>query len=735
METPRPATVLSDFATLALFGQDNTERLVAVEPNFESGVTRFFRDENDTVRRDNAPFQRWMLLDKKPEYDLPNAEYSELEGEGYRWLAEFPTQPDFMAARHIVREHHTGNLTYPGGAKAYFLRSGATLFKGMTFEQVSRFQFDIETVGLDPEVPENRILLIAVSDNRGFLELIEGDERQILERFATLIRERDPDVIEGHNMLGFDFPYVLKRAQRNGIRLIIGRDGSEPRIGEERNYAVTAGNSRPFRPIYLYGRHVLDTYLMVQRFDWAKQALTGYGLKECARVFGFADADRVELPRDKMTELYRDSPDLVRLYATQDVIETRKLAELITPVDFYQSQMVPDNYGSVAVTGNGEKINSLFIRACLLQGYSVPHIQAARPYAGGYSEVRVQGLLHEIVKADVESLYPSLMLTHKIAPATDTTGVFLPCLRELTNRRLEAKRKLQEPDSDEHYWDGLQGSYKVLINSFYGYLGGPFNFNDYDAAGQVTEAGRELVQKIASEIEATQGKVIEIDTDGVYFVAPTDVREKHDEAAEREYVARVGAFLPGGIRLAFDGRFKAMLSIKTKNYVLETYDGRKIFKGASLRSRSDERYGRKFLSFAVEQLFAGDLEAIGAHYGELIEEILAHKIPVEDLARRERITDNTFSSDNRARMAKAAKGAIVGEFVRLYERNDGSLARIEEYDQDEHTRHYMDKLYKFAKRIEEAMDAIEKGAFGHLIQKPTSQGLPQNLQTSMDLFG
>ncbi len=730
-------TPLADFAAVALFGQDAAECLVAVEPNFETGVTRFFR-ENGEIRRDTAPFQRWTLLEKKPDYELPNALYTELEGDGYRWLVEFPTQPDFMAARHILREHHAGNLTYPGGAKAYFLRSGVTLFKGMTFEQVARLQFDIETVGLDPEVPDTRILLIAVSDNCGFLELIEGDEKQILERFAEVIRERDPDVIEGHNLLGFDFPFVLKRAQRAGVRLLIGRDGSEARIGEERNYAVTAGNSRPFRPIYLYGRHVLDSYLMVQRFDWAKQSLTGYGLKECARVFGFAEEDRVELPRDRMQELYRENPELVKLYAKQDVIETRKLAELITPVDFYQTQMVPDNYGSVAVTGNGEKINSIFIRSCLREGVAVPQMQPSRPYSGGYSEVRVQGLLHPIVKADVESLYPSLMLTHKIASSSDATGTFLPCLRELTQRRMDAKRKLSAPglnEADAHYWDGLQGSYKVLINSFYGYLGGPFHFNDYEAAEKVTEAGRELVQKIASEIEATGGTVIEIDTDGVYFTPPPAVRDQEDEEAEREYVARVGAFLPEGIRLAFDGRFKAMLSIKTKNYVLETYDGRKIFKGASLRSRSDERYGRKFLSFAVERLFENDLEAIGKGYAERIEEILARKVPIDDLARRERITDNTFSSENRARMAKAARGTAVGEFVKLYERSDGTLAKVEEYAGDEHTRHYMDKLYKFAKRIEEAMEAIEKGSFSRLISKPTAHGLPQKLQTTLDLFG
>ena len=95
------------------------------------------------------------------------------------------------------------------------------------------------------------------------------------------------------------------------------------------------------------------------------------------------------------------------------------------------------------------------------------------------------------------------MLANNIAPSGDTLGIFIPCLRELTQRRIDAKRKaaikgrhgtrentkgngearekknadaeaIQNPKSkiqNGHYWEGLQGSYKVLINSFYGYLG------------------------------------------------------------------------------------------------------------------------------------------------------------------------------------------------------------------------------------------------------------------------
>lgn len=723
----------------ALFGHDPTERIVSVELDYEEGLSIYRRLESGVVR-EQAPFHPWILLTRVPEISLPDAEFTSLQGEGYSVLAEFPGMSAYQEARFRIREAHLDNLTYPAGAKMALIRSGMTLFKGMSFEDVHRFQFDIETDGLNPEPEGNRILMIAVADNQGLIELIEGDEKAILERFVSLINERDPDVIEGHNVLGFDFPFVMARAERHGVRIRIGRDGSEPRKGPERNYAIAAGgNTRPFTPIYLHGRHVLDTYLVVQRFDWAKQALTSYGLKECARVFGFAEEERVELPRSEIAQIYRDDAPLVRTYARQDVIETQKLAALISPVEFYQAQMIPDNYGQVVVTGNGEKINALFIRAYLAANRAVARMQPPTPYEGGYTEVRERGVLQHVVKADVESLYPSLMLTHSIAPASDTLGIFLPCLRDLTDRRLDAKRRAVESKSEAssgntmaspQYWEGLQGSFKVLINSFYGYLGGPFHFNDYEAARKVTNLGRELVQDVARNLEQTESRVIEIDTDGVFFVPPPGIE---NEEQERTYIAQIGASLPPGIRLAFDGRFATMLSLKTKNYVLVTYEGKKIFKGASLRSRADERYGRRFLAKAVDCLLEGHFDGVAELYAETIEAILNGKLPIDDLVRRERITDKTFNSDSKKRSAEVAKGVSVGEHVLVYERTDGTLGLLSEYRQDENKKYYMDKLYKFAKRLEDVFS--DAALFSKYIPKPTAQGLPKQLQTSFDLFG
>jgi DNA polymerase elongation subunit (family B) len=317
--------------------------------------------------------------------------------------------------------------------------------------------------------------------------------------------------------------------------------------------------------------------------------------------------------------------------------------------------------------------------------------------------MRESGVIRHIVKADVESLYPSIMLTQRVTSASDTLGIFLPLLEELRRRRLIAKRKAKEAPNERSagFYDGLQGSYKILINSFYGYLGAPFYFNDYNAASKVTEEGQRIVLTIADELEKAGAKVVEIDTDGVYFTPPAGVDGQEQEEA---FVAKIGKHLPKGINLAFDGRYAVMLSLKAKNYVLVSHEGKKSFKGSSLRSRADERFGRKFLAQAVDLLLADDKQGLSALYTDLLEKIEERELGIEEIARRERVTEKTFSSDAKKRAAQAMEGLSVGDYAVLYQREgDRALVLASEYADDEDVEYYQTKLYKFAERLKAAI--------------------------------
>jgi DNA polymerase I len=701
-----------------LFGSDNTKGVVAVEVLRDAA--RLYIRSGDSVTTEDRPFERWLLATEK--HDLANARWTELEGEGYRWLAEFADRESYQNARFFLRDAHALHIAVPDPAKQFLMRSGVTLFKGMAFDDIHRLQLDIETATLAPDTPESRILLVAISDNRGFETIISGDELDILRKTVECVRELDPDVIEGHNLYEFDLKYLAARAKAQGVRLAFGRDGSEIGFGPQQSCAI-GYFAKPFTPPYIHGRHAIDTLLAVQRFDVGKGALSSHGLKAVAQALGVAEDSRELIPHDQISAEWRSNPDRVRKYALQDVRETRSIAEIVCPPDFYLTQMAPDIYSRVATTGTGEKINSIFIREYLRKGRAIPRQMEPKPLPGGYTEVRTTGLIERIVKCDVESLYPSLMLTRKIAPASDTLGVFLPALEELTQRRFAAKRRAKETEGREHaYWDGMQNAFKILINSFYGYLGGPFNFNDYDAAAQVTTSGQAIVKLIVAELERTGSTVVEVDTDGVYFRPPECIE---DEAAESAYVERIGEALPEGIRLAHDGRYRAMISLKMKNYVLLSYDGKKVFKGSSLRSRADERFGLEFISKASDYLLQGRKEDARRLYQDIARRISAGDLPVESFARRERITEKTFSAASKKRIAQAVAGARIGEYVSVYQRADGSIGLVQYYSGDEDREYLLEKLYKFALRLREAFGEDFDALFPKPSRKSRSEAAGQ----------
>ena len=694
-EPPVAATPALEYDPV-LFGKDPTLHIVAVEP-VNNHIRLFIRDEAQ-LRTVEEPFRPWLLSDMQMRLD--GVHWQELKGElqGRRmlkYLAVCDDREAFENLRRALRDEHREIIAYGSFARQYLMLSGKTLFKGMTFADLHRVQIDIETSTLTPDQQGAQILMIALSDTRGYEALLDGDEKQMLEQLIERIQALDPDVIEGHNLFGFDLPYLAARAQALGVPLRLGRDGSELRFGSPRQCIIGA-NSRTFTPAFAHGRHLIDTYLSVQRFDIGRGDLESYGLKEVAQQLGIAAPDRIYLEREQIPDLWRTNPETVRRYCLQDVHETRRLAELTLPTEFYQCQMLPDTLQNLATIGTGEKANLLFLRAYLAEGYAVPAPQEAREYPGGYAEVRRVGLIPRIVKADVESLYPSVMLRYGIKPSADHLNVFLPTLERLRRLRLEAKaRAKQTQGAESAYWDGLQNSFKILVNSYYGYLGAPFHFNDYDAAEQVTLTGQELVKQIAAEIERQGGMVVEIDTDGVYFQPPPEVQTEADEVA---FVEQVGRVLPEGIRLAYDGRYRAMLSLKTKNYVLQGYDGKLTFKGASLRSRADEKFGREFLNNAIQWLLNGEPERVSAEYRRLARAILNGEVDIEQLCRRERVTQKSKQPTHP--LYPLAVRFQIGDYIMVYRRRDGSLGLLEEYADDEDREHYVDKLYKFAARLE-----------------------------------
>lgn len=640
-----------------LFGHDPTPRLVAVQhlvPSADDApaqVRVYQRMATGVTETTDVPFYPFFFLtDLRLLHGFPRQAFrgKTLDGDNaYRYLIvcnAWQTMRD--AVRHIARRvgarDHDPEQVYliANPVQQYLTQSGRTLCKDMDFDDLRRLQLDIEVVSTggfpQAEQAEDRIILIALSDNHGWRHLLDARQASELEMLAQvihLIRQRDPDVIEGHNIYAFDLAYLMARCARYGIDFAIGRDGSVPRVFP--SSMRFAERTVAFPALDIAGRHVIDTYLQVLAFDVFKRDLPDYTLKTAARYFGLAASERTYIAGHDISRVWHTDPDHLCAYALDDVQETERLARHLSGSTFYLTQMLPMAYGQVARTGPAAKIEALFVREYLRQRHALPGRSPGSSMAGGYTDVFVTGVVGPIVYADVESLYPSIMLTHDIRPRTDTLRLFPTLLQRLTRMRLDTKHRMQTAaaPAERSALDAQQSSYKILINSFYGQLG--FQralFSDFAAADRVATTGQALLRQLIAAIRQAGGTVVEVDTDGVLFIPPTTVQGAEAEGA---FVHGLQSALPEGIRLSYEGRYHKMLSYKMKNYALLRYDGTLHAKGSALVSRATEPFGKQFMRDVMRLLLYEDLQGLHDLYLATVARMTQHAWRVEDFARTE----------------------------------------------------------------------------------------------------
>jgi DNA polymerase, archaea type len=663
-----------------LYGAAPDPRIVAVHQKDDATMRVYVREGQAVITDDRPFFPFFFLADPRPIEGFRRKHWvRRLDGPGYFTVLcvfeELPAMWD--AVRHILDVYNRSAITHAESyqeldilhvitdpATQYLMQTGRTLFKGMAYGDLHRLQLDIETYTTpghrfsNAARPGDRIILVALSDSSGWQHVIDGkklSEKEMLADLVRIVATRDPDVIEGHNIFNFDLPYILSRCALHGITPAFGRDGSVPRTFDARtafgehayDYAVTE----------IAGRHVIDTMMLVQSYDAVKRTMESHGLKYSARFFGLASPDRPMVPGDKISWHWDNDPKPLIDYALEDVRETDALSRHLSGSAFYLTQMLPFPYGNVARMGAAAKIEGLIVREYLRQKHALPQPRKGSQTSGGYTDLFLTGVVGPVVHADVESLYPSIMLSRSISPPADDLGVFLRILKDLTTTRLETKRAMQIASDavERSRLDALQSSMKILINSFYGYLGyGRALFNDYGKADEVTTAGQVILRSMIAAVRASGGKVIEVDTDGVYFVPPMGVDSPEQEAS---FVAALSATMPEGITIALSGRYRKILSYKKKNYALLGYDDRIRIKGSSLISRSMEQFGRTYVHQCIDFILNGNIDGLHRLYLQYELAIREQTMDVRDFARVEALKDPISVYEEEVRAGKRNRGA------------------------------------------------------------------------------
>ncbi|MFO0615723.1 MAG: 3'-5' exonuclease, partial [Polyangiaceae bacterium] len=298
-----------------LFGWDATPRIVSVWASADGRAIVWRRAQDGSLVREEERFRPWILLSSRDDLRHPGAhalEVEELHGPGeLRFLV---SADDGRTLARAVLDGATRRLGRRVGSlrdlpreaclalapeDQYLTITGRVHFRDLVFDELRRAQIDLETTGLDPDV--DRVFLAAIGRPDGDAETLEirsairdpdTAEADLIERVLRRIAELDPDVIENHNLHGFDLPFLARRAELLGVRFALGRVPSIP-IGKRataRGARVATADpaAHPMRRarFTVAGRELIDTLDAVRRHDFSARDLPGHGLKVVAKHLG-----------------------------------------------------------------------------------------------------------------------------------------------------------------------------------------------------------------------------------------------------------------------------------------------------------------------------------------------------------------------------------------------------------------------------------------------------------------
>jgi len=414
------------------------------------------------------------------------------------------------------------------------------------FENMEPIKPDLDILSFDIEnsLEDDRLLTIGCvlesEDGRETLSL-EGTESEMIEEFQNYVQEKDPDLITGYNINGYDLPKLAERAEEVGIEEInLGRDKGKLRKKGQRYWSIT-------------GRIISDAWWSVKSELSLKRETLNHVSEE------LLGEEKDDVDSSKIDEEWQRNSAKVKKYCVRDA----ELAlEVLKELDVLNKAMDMGTVAKLPVEGGlnprtSTLVDSILIRKAEENDVGVPltsHGRKRGKIKGGYVHSIEPGLYHWVSVLDFKSMYPSIIIQNNICFTTlsedgdiesptgtrfltsdQKKGILPEILENLMEERDEVKTKMKQAEGkEEKYYRGLQNAIKVLMNSFYGVFASSFyRFTDPEIGESITAFARENIKELIKELREDRLKVIYSDTDSVFFQSPEEDLEKTIEISEK----------------------------------------------------------------------------------------------------------------------------------------------------------------------------------------------------------
>lgn len=397
----------------------------------------------------------------------------------------------------------------------------------------------------------NPVVIVSTANNRGETKQFVSkgtDDGVVLESFVKYVEELDPDIIVGYGSNGHEWPYLLERGKRAGIKLSVDRSRTEPHPSLYGHISIT-------------GRSNIDLYNYAEDFEEVKVKT----LENMAKYLGvLKDEEEIEV-EDVEVQGYWDDLSMRQTLLQRSVKKAETILGVSASLLDYAMQLsnivgLPLDYvGAAAV---GFRVEWYLIRQAYKIGEMVPSRKENPyfPYVDAIVLAPKPGTHENVSVLDFKSMYPNIMIVYNASPDTyiepsepdppggvfvapevkhrfrkDPPGFYKQVLSDLICIRSHLKidvEKTKLGSAEYKLLDARQRAIKVITNASYGYTGWVGVRWYIRPVAEATAAwGRYTIKRAIELAKETGLDVIYGDTDSLFV--------KHDPKKTETFLRKV----------------------------------------------------------------------------------------------------------------------------------------------------------------------------------------------------
>jgi len=396
------------------------------------------------------------------------------------------------------------------------------------------------------------------------------DEETLLENFSKVLSLEDPDIITGWNVIDFDLNFLKEKFNYYKIPFQLGRDNSTSKIKIQQSF---------FRDskIDLVGRQVLDglsllrsSFIKVPDYKLETVAINILGKKKL-----IAPADKL-----KIDQIYKKDPEKLIEYNLNDAKLVLEIIEKTGALELSIQRSLLTGMQLDRVSASIASFDSLYLKKARERKLACPtgkFSDKPSQITGGYVMESKPGIYDNVLVFDFKSIYPSLMMTFNLDPASylgkkkeknsikspnnvyfrNEQGIVPEIIKTLWEEREKARKEKNEL---------ARYAIKILMNSFFGIMASPScRFFNMDFANAITHFGQYIIKLTAKKINEKGYEVIYSDTDSNFVNSNTD-SEKEAEEIGKKIEKEINEFYKGFIKKEYNRDSFLELEFE-KNYI------------------------------------------------------------------------------------------------------------------------------------------------------------------------